>query len=149
MEKLDNTDRAILGILKKNARIGTKQVADQIGLTTTPTFERIKRLERIGVITGYTLSTDRKKIGRGLCIFCYVTLKEHNLELLKQFEERVAELAQVEQCFHVAGDHDYVLFISVPDMEAYEHFLKNQLTAIPSISNVHSTFVLSEIPTVY
>jgi len=64
---------------------------------------------------------------------------------LEGFEKKVVGLKQVEQCFHVAGDHDYLLFISVSDMEEYEHFLKNELTAIPSIANVHSSFVLSEV----
>jgi DNA-binding Lrp family transcriptional regulator len=145
MERLDDIDLKIIDVLKKNARSGIKQVAENVGLTSTPTFERIKRMERTGVIDGYTVQLDRKRIGRALCAFCYVTLREHNLDLLQQFEKKVIELAQVEKCYHVAGEHDYILFISVPDMEAYEYFLKNELTAIPSISNVHSTFILSEI----
>lgn len=148
VDGLDHLDRSIIQTLRKNSRLGIKQIAGTIGLTTTPTFERIKRLERTGVIKGYTIDVDRTKIARGLCVFCYVSLKEHNLELLQKFEQQVVGLAEVERCYHVAGEHDYVLFISVPDMEAYAHFLKNELTAIPSISNVHSTFVLSEIPTV-
>lgn len=145
MEKLDLIDQAIIECLQENAKQSVKQIASQVGLSVTPTFERIKRLERTGVIDRYTVELDRKKIGRGLCVFCHVTLREHKLELLEGFEKKVVGLKQVEQCFHVAGDHDYLLFISVSDMEEYEHFLKNELTAIPSIANVHSSFVLSEV----
>lgn len=145
MEQLDHIDRAILECLSENAKQSLKEIAEQIGLSTTPTFERIKRLERTGVIAKYTVQLDRKKVGRGLCVFCHVTLREHKLEMLEGFERKVVGLKQVEQCYHVAGDHDYLLFISVSDMEEYEHFLKNELTAIPSIANVHSSFVLSEV----
>lgn len=145
MNKLDKVDMAILDCLQENAKMSTKQIAEQVGLSTTPTFERVKRLEREGVINKYTVELDRKKIGRSLCVFCHVTLREHKLEHLEGFERKVVGLSQVEYCYHLAGNHDYLLFISVSDMEEYEHFLKNELTAIPSIANVHSSFVLSDV----
>lgn len=142
---MDAIDHAILEILQENAKLGTKEVAAQVGLSVTPTYERIKKLEREGIIRKYTIELDKKRIGKGLQVFCNVSLKEHNLQLLRGFEEQVAALPEVSVCYHIAGDHDYSLLIEVADMESYEQFLRHKLTAIPSISNVQSSFVMNEI----
>jgi DNA-binding Lrp family transcriptional regulator len=142
---MDAIDHAILEILQENAKQGTKEVAAQVGLSVTPTYERIKKLEREGVIQRYTVELDKRKIGRGLQAFCYVSLKEHNLEMLRQFEAQVIAFPEVTTCFHIAGDHDYALLIEIEDMETYEQFLRHKLTTIPSIVNVRSSFVMNEI----
>ncbi len=142
---MDNTDRRIIELLKENAKLGMKEIATEIGLTITPTYERVRRLERTGVITGYTVQLNRKKIGKNLQVFCQVSLKEHNLTLLKKFENQVVNLPQVSGCYHIAGDHDYALMIEVADMDAYENFLREHLATIPSIANVQSSFVMREI----
>lgn len=143
--KLDRIDGEILEILKENSKIVTKEIALKVGLTVTPTYERIKRLERIGVITGYTARLNKKLIGKGLQVFCQVSLKEHNLELLESFEQMVVSFDEVSTCYHIAGDHDYALLIEVSDMGEYEAFLKQSLATIPSIMNVQSSFVMSAI----
>ncbi len=143
--KLDKIDKAIIEILKENAKIGTKEIAMQVGLTVTPTYERIKRLEKSGVITGYTTTVNKKMIGKGLQVFCQVSLKEHNLELLESFEQKVVSFDEVSACYHIAGDHDYALLIEVSDVSEYEDFLKQSLSTIPSIMNVQSSFVMSAI----
>lgn len=143
--KLDRIDIAILEILKENSKIGTKEVAMQVGLTVTPTYERIKRMERTGVITGYTARVDKKSIGKGLQVFCQISLKEHNLDLLESFEQKVVSFEEVSACYHIAGDHDYALLIEVADVREYEDFLKQSLAKIPSIMNVQSSFVMSAI----
>lgn len=142
---LDAIDTAILEILEENSKQGTKEIAAQVGLTLTPTYDRIKRLERSGVIQKYTIELDKKQVGKNLQVFCHVSLKEHNLELLKQFEKQVIVLPEVSACYHIAGDHDYALFIEIRDMEAYETFLRQKLATIPSIANVQSSFVMTEI----
>ena len=143
--KLDRIDIAILEILKENSKIGTKEVALQVGLTVTPTYERIRRLEKTGVITGYTARVDKKSIGKGLQVFCQISLKEHNLDLLESFEQKVVSFEEVSACYHIAGDHDYALLIEVADVREYEDFLKQSLATIPSIMNVQSSFVMSAI----
>ena len=143
--KLDELDKAILEILQENSKQGIKEIAIQIGLTITPTYERIKRLEREGIIQGYGVRLDKNKIGKGLSVFCMVSLKEHNLELLEVFEKKIASLTEVVTCCHIAGDYDYIMLIEVADMHEYETFLKYKLASIPSISNVQSSFVMSEI----
>lgn len=143
--KLDEIDNAILEILQENSKLGIKEVAIQIGLTVTPTYERIKRLERVGIIQGYSVRLNKSKIGKGLSVFCMVSLKEHNLELLEVFEKKIGSLSEVASCCHIAGDYDYIMLIEVADMNEYETFLKYKLASIPSISNVQSSFVMSEI----
>lgn len=140
--KLDKIDFAILEILEENAKLGMKEVAEQVGLTVSPTYERIKRLERGGIIQGYTIRTNKKELGKGLQVLCQVSLKEHNADLINVFEEKVVALAEVSSCFHIAGDHDYALLVEVENMEMYEHFLKKKLATIPDISNVQSSLVL-------
>lgn len=142
---MDAIDKAIIEILAENSKLGTKEIASQVGLTITPTYERIKRLEKSGIIKRYTVDLDKKAIGKNLQVFCQVSLKEHKLELLKKFENQVVNLPEVSACFHIAGDHDYALFIEVFDMDAYESFLREKLATIPSIGNVQSSFVMSEI----
>lgn len=142
---MDSTDLQIIELLTRNSKMGMKEIAQVIGLTITPTYERVRRLERVGVIRGYTVKLDRKKVGRALQVFCQVTLKEHKLEWLRKFEELVVGFSQVTACYHIAGDHDYALLIEVEDMEAYEEFLREHLATIPSIAHVRSSFVMREI----
>jgi len=143
--RLDNIDHAIIEILSENAKAGTKEIAEQVGLSVTPTYERIKRLERLEVIQGYTTRLNKKLLGRGMEVLCEVSLKEHNLELLETFESKVVNFDEVVTCYHIAGDQDYILKIEVADMEAYEQFLKQKMAKIPSISNVHTSFVLRKL----
>lgn len=142
---MDKIDKAILEILEENSKLGTKEIAAQVGLTVTPTYERIKRMERDGVIKKYTIELDKNQVGKNLQVFCHVSLKEHNLELLQQFENKIIVLPEVSACYHIAGDHDYALFIEVPDMQCYEQFLRQKLAIIPSIANVQTSFVMNEI----
>jgi len=142
---VDKIDKAILEILEENSKLGTKEIAAQVGLTVTPTYERIKRMERDGVIKKYTIELDKNQVGKNLQVFCHVSLKEHNLELLKQFENKITVLPEVSACYHIAGDHDYALFIEVSNMQSYEQFLRQKLAIIPSIANVQSSFVMNEI----
>ena len=144
-EKLDRIDLAILEILQENSKMGMKEIAEQVGLTVTPTYERIKKMERSGIIEGYGIRLNKKKIGKGLSVFCMVSLKEHNLDLLEVFERKIASLSEVSTCHHIAGDYDYAMMIEVADMDEYETFLKYKLAAIPSISNVQSSFSMSTI----
>ena len=142
---LDKIDLAIIEILLEDAKLGIKEIAIQVGLTVSPTYERIKRLERNGVIEGYTIKVNREELGKNLRAYCQVSLKEHNSDLIQVFEEKVVALEPVTACYHIAGDHDYALLIEVADMSEYQSFLKNELATIPDISNVQSSFVLSAL----
>lgn len=142
METLDELDYKLLDLLQKNAKSPTKYLAAEIGLSVTPTFERIKRMERFGIIKGYTISLDKSKIGKGLRVLCQVSLTEHKEELITLFEKEIKLLEEVTECMHIAGNFDYLVIAEVKDIQAYEFFLKQKLAKLVAISNVQSSFVL-------
>jgi Lrp/AsnC family leucine-responsive transcriptional regulator len=143
--QLDAIDLQILDLLSKNGKLGNKEIAAVIGLSTTPTFERVKRLERKGIIKGYSAILDKKIIGKGLKVFCQVSLKSHNAEIIDGFEKEIVHLSEISACYHIAGDFDYSLFIEVADMDEYQQFLKQKLANIPNIANVQTAFVMSTL----
>lgn len=143
--QLDETDLKILNLLKENAKLGTKEIGSKVGLTVTPTFERIRRMEKKGIISGYSARIDPKALGKQLMVFCQVSLKTHSTDLLEVFEIHVRELNEVSSVFHVAGNYDYLLQVEISGMQQYQDFLKNKLASIPNIANVQSTFVLSSL----
>ncbi|XZF16190.1 Lrp/AsnC family transcriptional regulator [Chitinophagaceae bacterium MMS25-I14] len=145
MEQLDKTDKRILEVLQQEARLNTKEVAAKIGLSVTPTYERLKKIEQSGIITGFAAILDRHKIGKDLAIFCNVSLQLHNRTHIEQFEKAVNQLDEVMECYHVAGNYDYLLKVVVSDMNSYQQFLTNKLARINNIAQVHSSFVMTEI----
>jgi len=145
MQRIDDIDKAILALLKKNAKLSNKEIAAEIGLSITPVFERIKRMERNGVIKGYSIRVDKSQIERGLRVLCQVSLKEHKDNQIQLFEEEVRHLSEVTECLHLAGNIDYLLSVEVKDIEAYEYFVKQKLAKLSNISNVQSSFVLGTL----
>ena len=142
---LDLQDKEILKALQENAKLTVQELCSRIDLTRTPTFQRVKRLEREGVIKGYSAVIDKKKAGFGLLVFCNVTLKEHALPLLQKFRLDIGEIKEVVECHHLTGHYDYLLRVVVPDMEAYNTFLLEKLASIENIGNVQSSFVVSTL----
>lgn len=145
MVSLDKTDISILNILQKDAKSTHKEIAAQLSITTTPVYERIKKLERMGVITGYSARVDPAKVGQHMVAFCNVFLKEHATEFIGRFEDKIMQLDEVMECHHIAGDSDYLLKIMVKDMETYRDFMSNKLAAIEHIGRVQSSFVMKAI----
>lgn len=143
--KLDTIDKKILEILQADSRQSIKQVAAQLNLTNTPVHERIKKLEKSGIIEGYCAKIDPKKVGKELMIFTNVSLKEHTKEYLLNFESKVQEIKEVIECHHLSGEHDYFLKVLVRNMDDYRDFLTNKLAKISNIGNVHSSFVVGEV----
>ncbi|MFZ2284813.1 MAG: Lrp/AsnC family transcriptional regulator [Lutibacter sp.] len=143
MVNLDLTDKKILNMLQQNSKANIKEIALKIGLTQTPTYERIKRLEKAGVIKNYIAVLDKEKVGYTIEVFCQVTLMVHSKEMINRFENAINKIDEVMECFHVAGNYDYLLKIIVKDMNSYQTFLKNKLSVLDSVANVQSTFVMS------
>lgn len=121
---LDAADCALLDLLQRDAFLTTKEMAARLHLSTTPVFERVKRLEREGYIRQYAALLDRRKIGLSLLVFCDISLKEHKREYLLHFEQQVAALPEVLECHHITGAFDYLLKVAVTDMDAYQYFIK-------------------------
>lgn len=145
MISLDAIDKLILMLLQTNSKMNIKEVALKIGLTNSPTYDRIKRLEKLGIIKGYTAEINKEKVGLELVVFCQVTLQVHSKKLITQFENAVFKIPEVLGCYHVAGNFDYLLKIVTPDIKSYQLFLKNKLSVLESVANVQSNFVMSEV----
>lgn len=142
---IDNTDTKLLNLLQRNSKYNTKELAQKIGLSVTPTYERIKRLEKQGYIKGYVAILDKKLIDKNLMVMSFVSLNSHSKNILTDFENAVVKLDEVIECFHVTGNYDYQLKVVVSDMEEYQYFIKNKLSTIDHIANVQSSFVMSSL----
>jgi len=145
MLKIDTTDRKLLMLLQRDSNQTIKQLASQLNLTPTPVHERIKRLEKNGIIERYRAEIDAKKLGKSLMVLSHVSLQEHSKSLLHSFEEKIRALPEVIECYHVSGEHDYLLKVIIPDMQGYREFLTEKLAKIKNIGNVHSSFVVKAV----
>ena len=142
---LDNVDLQILRTLQENARLTTKELAARVHLSTTPVFERMKRLEREGFIKQYVAVLDAEKLGRGFTVFCSVKLKQMNRAVARDFISVIKDIPQVAECYNISGEYDYLLKIQAPDMKYYNEFIINVLGNIDSIGSILSSFVMDEI----
>ena len=142
---LDSTDLDILRLLQENARLTTKDLAARVNLSTTPVFERLKRLERNGFIRKYVAVLDAEKLHLGFVVFCSVKLKQMNRDIARTFISIIKDIPQVAECYNVSGEYDYLLKIHAPDMKYYNEFIINVLGTIDSIGSILSTFVMDEI----
>ena len=141
----DPYDIAILQEVQKNAKITIKDLSEKINLSPTPTFERLKKLEREGYITGYHAKLDIKKLGLSLMVMCNVSLKIHQKDFIEKFQEEIIRFDEVKECYHIAGMYDYLLKIVVKDMDAYQLFVSKKLASLDNIGNVQSSFVMIEL----
>lgn len=142
---LDTTDLQILRALQENARLTTKELAARVHLSTTPVFERMKRLEREGFIKRYVAVLDAEKLGRGFTVFCSVKLKQMTRGVARDFISVIRDIPQVAECYNISGEYDYLLKIQAPDMKYYNEFIINVLGTIDSIGSILSSFVMDEI----
>ena len=117
----------------------------KLNLSVTAVYERIKKLEREGIIDKYVVLVNRSKVDKGFVVFCHLKLIQHTREFLTKFEMEVVKLSEILECHHVSGDYDYILKIADKDMEAYREFLVNKLTTLEHIGSTHSTFMISEV----
>ena len=144
-ERLDRTDILILHALLHNARITNKELAAQIHLSPSPTFERWKRLEREGYIKKYIAVLDANKLNRGFVVFCCVKLNKLNTNIANDFTERIRNIPEVTECYNISGHFDYMMKINSLDMKQYQQFLINVLGRIESVASIESTFVMEEV----
>ena len=140
---LDNIDTKILNILQKDSSRTTKSIAEELGLTTSPIFERIKKLEKEGYIKKYVAVLDNKKIGLKLTVFISITLQGHTRSYLEKFVKEINNFPEIVECHRVSGNFDYLLKLVVEDIEAYETFIMSKLTLLPYLGNVQSLITLS------
>lgn len=142
---LDDKDKEILRVLQNNARLTNKELASKVHLSTTPTYERMKRLERTGYIKQYATILDAQKLNKGFTVFCSVKLRHLNSEHAIAFENMVRDIPEVTECYNISGSFDFMLRVQSPDMRTYQQFLLNVLGRHDNIASLESTFVMEEI----
>ncbi len=135
---LDQTDKKILTLLQENGRMSVKDIASKLGLSTTPIFERIKKLERNGTIDHYTVVLDHRKLGKKLYAFAHISLKYHDRELVETFVEKIVAIPEVMECHYSTGSADFIIKILVEDMDRYKEFVMEKLFDIPNIGKIDS-----------
>jgi len=141
--KFDKTDRKILEILQKSAKITNAQLSKDIGLSPAPTLERVKKLENLGVINSYHAKLDISKIGLGVTTFVLVTLSGHNKENIDKFIEEINEVDEVIECHHITGAGDFILKIISKDIPSYQKLMLEKVSNIRVVDNMQSMVVLS------
>lgn len=144
-ELQDAVDMEILRALQKNARLTTKELAAMVNLSTTPVFERVKRLELRGYVKGYVAVLDAEKLGRGFVVFCSVKMRRIGREIAEDFARVVRSIPEVTECYNISGSYDYLLKIHAPNMKYYQEFVLNILGNIDHLGSLESTFVMDEI----
>ncbi|MDP5002234.1 MAG: Lrp/AsnC family transcriptional regulator [Flavobacterium sp.] len=142
---MDAIDKKLLGLLQNDTKKTTKELSMVLNLSVTAVYERIKKLEREGVISKYVAILDRNKVEKAFVVFCHIKLIQHTKDFVTTFENEVVKLNEVLECFHVSGDYDYILKVCVKDMEEYREFMVTKLTALQHIGSTHSSFMIGEV----
>ena len=142
---MDVIDKKLLGFLQEDTKKTTKELSMVLNLSVTAVYERIKKLEREGVISKYVAILDRNKVEKAFVVFCHIKLIQHTKDLIHTFESEVIKLDEVLECFHVSGDYDYILKVHVKDMDEFREFMVTKLTGLKHIGSTHSSFMIGEV----
>lgn len=143
--QLDEKDITILKLLQSNARITVKEIADTIHLSPTPVHERIKWLEQSGIIKQYAALLDPEKLGKGLMVICYVSLRQHDKKAGLKFIESIRQLHEVTECYSISGEFDFMLKVLAKDMTGFYDFHVNKLSQVENLGHVQSIFVMGVV----
>lgn len=144
-QELDNIDLKILEQLQVDSNLTNKELAAAIHLSPTPTFERVKRLEREGYIKRYAAVLDAEKLSCGFVAFCFLKMKQHTHENALRIMEAVQDIPEIGECYNISGDYDFLLKIYAKDMKSYQKFLLRILGDLDCIGSLSSSFVLGEV----
>jgi Lrp/AsnC family transcriptional regulator, leucine-responsive regulatory protein len=142
---LDDIDRRILAHLQQNARQSIAELAEQVGLSPSPCWRRVRALERARIIDRYVTLIDPASVGLPVSVFVNVSLERQVEPVLERFEDAVLKRPEVMECYLMTGDADYLLRVVVPDLKAYERFLMDHLTRVPGIASIKSSFALRSV----
>jgi Lrp/AsnC family transcriptional regulator, leucine-responsive regulatory protein len=143
--KIDSVDKKILDILQEDARITNLELANRVGISPPATLERVKRLEKNGVIKKYVALVDPAKISKGTFALVSVALMIHQIPSIDTFTKQINKLQEVLECYHITGSDDFMLKIAVENIEKYEQFILQKLTKIKGVSKVTTNIVLSTV----
>jgi Lrp/AsnC family transcriptional regulator, leucine-responsive regulatory protein len=142
---LDGIDYEILRELQNAGDLSNVELARRVHLSPSPCLARVKALEAAGVIDRYVALANPLKLGLGLSVFINISLKEQSKSALAEFERRIAEHEEVMECYLMTGDSDYLIRVAIADLPALEKFILEQLTPIPGIEKIRSSFALKQV----
>lgn len=142
---LDNYDKKILKALQENAELSMADLGDKVGLSHTPCWRRVKRLEEDGFIKKRVTLLSADKLDLKVSVHAYITIKSHDEESLTAFESAVHEVEEIVECYSITGDKDYLLRMVVASVDAYESLLKKTLVHLPNVASVNSVFALKQV----
>jgi Lrp/AsnC family leucine-responsive transcriptional regulator len=142
---LNDIDKQILNELQQNARLTNRELAEKLNLSTTPVFERIKKLEKKGIIRSYVALLDAGKVEKNLVAITQVKLDIHSKKLIEDFNKKIITFDEVMECYHTTGDADFILKIVVSDMDDYYRFIMDKLSQTTDVAHISTSFVLNEI----
>lgn len=142
---LDEFDRKILRTLQENADYSMAELGDKVGLSHTPCWRRIKKLEADGIIKQKVTLLDPKQLGLSVTVYAYLIIKSHDEDSLDAFEKAVQDVPEIVECYSTSGEKDYVLRIVVDSVEHYEQLLKKSIVHLPNVASVNSTFALKQV----
>lgn len=148
-EKLDKVDLQILRTLQQNARLTVKELAARVSLSSTPVFERLKRLESGGYIKRYMAVLDAEKLNQGFVVFCNVKMSSMSRDIASSFAERMQQTPEVVECYNISGSFDYLLKIHAPNMKYYQEFILNILGTVEHLGSLESVFVMDVVKQEY
>lgn len=141
----DAIDKKLLHLLQTDSKQTNKALALQLNLSVTAVYERIRKLEKNGIIKQYVALVDKSKIQKDFVAFCHIKLIQHTQDYVVIFEREVNQLDEVLECYHLSGDYDYLLKVLVKDVKAFREFMVEKLTKINHIGSTHSMFMISEV----
>ncbi len=144
-EKLDRIDRKLLALLQHDASLSAAELAEKVGLSQSPCWRRINRLQENGFIAAKVALLDRQRLGLGIVVFVNIKLSAHGRGLLDEFEEAIVNFPEVVECWTVSGSMDYTLRVVTRDIDAYEMFLRHQLLVLPHIQEAQSSITMTEV----
>ncbi|WP_166385925.1 MULTISPECIES: Lrp/AsnC family transcriptional regulator [unclassified Polaribacter] len=142
---MDKIDKEILMHLQRDAKLNTKEISSLIGLSVTPTYERIKKLEQSKIIKLYVALLDKTKIDRKVIAYCQITLAKHQKELINNFKDEVLLLSEIMECHHVSGNFDFLLKVSARDIDEFYEFINEKLSLVGGILTIQSSFVMDSV----
>lgn len=143
--KIDSIDKQILTILQQDAQITNVELAKKVGISPPSMLERVKRLEKNEIIKRYVAIVDPMKVSKGVFAMVSVSLSAHQLSSIDQFTRIIKKLDEVLECYHVAGEEDFILKVAVSSIEEYEKFILGKLTKINGVNKINTKFVLSTV----
>ena len=140
----DKIDMKILAVLQENANLKIKELSAAVGLSVTPVFERLKRLEKEGFIKKYTVILDADKLNIGFVVFCIVKMLLVNEEVNSEFVKAISAIPEITECYNISGEYDYLLKVHAANMEAYRNIYLHTLGKLKNVASIQSIFVMDE-----